>query len=100
MKLKYLLITSVLVFPFSVGAGEMENKQAFEKLDVNKDGTISREEAANQQQLVESWKKYDTNTDDKIEYSEFSAFEEATGGKTFVPREDEDAPGVGAAPTD
>lgn len=67
----------------------------FEALDQDGNGYISSQEAAARQDLVDNWASIDKNGDDKINITEFSAFE---GTGTFVPPEDSEEAGIGAAP--
>lgn len=55
---------------------------SFEELDTNQDGYVSREEAISSEPLVNNWSSADTNADDQLDQSEFSAFEEQQGGAT------------------
>lgn len=91
---KYILAGAAVAFSFGVYAGETESQQMFNKLDTNKDGTISMQEATGQKELLSDWAKVDKNQDGKLEYSEFSAFEPA---QEFVPPEDSEE-SIGAAP--
>lgn len=47
----------------------------FSQLDADKDGVISRNEAAHSESLVEKWNDVDTNEDGQLNQAEFSAFE-------------------------
>lgn len=53
--------------------------QSFNDLDTNKDGQISMQEAAPDQNLVQNWDQADKNKDGQVDESEFSAFEEEYG---------------------
>jgi Ca2+-binding EF-hand superfamily protein len=61
-------------------AGQAQTGQqqglAFSDLDQNGDGRISRDEVRDVKQLAENWSQYDTNSDDALDQSEFSAFEQ------------------------
>jgi Ca2+-binding EF-hand superfamily protein len=79
MKLKDVLIVALIaLFPLAVSAGEMQStyKETFKKLDTNKDGYISKDEAMADKELSKDWSHADKNSDGKVEESEFSAFEE------------------------
>ena len=78
MKSKWVLLacTSAL-FSTAALAGEMnEEQKLFNNFDADNNGTISMEEAANNQQLTQEWINLDTNHDGKLEEAEFSRFEE------------------------
>ena len=65
-----------------MGAGKsMEQMRAtqearFQNIDGDQDGFISRTEAENHPRLTTNWGKADANADDKLDATEFSAFEE------------------------
>jgi len=88
-------IAAAIMASSAVLAGQTSDNAAFKQLDKNSDGYISIEEAAANAALVKSWKKFDKDINEKLEMSEFSAFEEE---QTFVPPENSDAPGIGAEP--
>lgn len=73
-----------------------EPKLTFEALDGDGDGYISQTEAQAQKELSEHWKQADQNKDNKLDISEFSAFE---GRERFTPPENMEEEGIGAAPT-
>lgn len=58
---------------------------SFSELDTDQDGVISRSEAAEQPQLVDSWDQADHDSDGTLDRTEFSAFEESyqETGDTF-----------------
>ena len=94
---KYVLAGVAIAFSVGVCAAENEVQMKFNKLDTNKDGKISLEEAAGQNDLLSDWSTIDANKDLELEYSEFSAFETP---KAFQPP-GEDSPeddSIGAAP--
>ena len=73
MKIKQLVISTAIVACATVAtAGE---NAYFTKLDINGDGALSKEEAAADPVLMESWTTADVNQDGKLEQVEFSAFE-------------------------
>jgi hypothetical protein len=88
------------MFPLGVSAGDKSTtKDSFSKLDKDKNGYISQQEAKSNKDLIEQWDTADADSDGQLEMSEFSAFEEGRAA-TFTPPDDpEDAPGLGAAPT-
>jgi len=93
---KYIVAGVALVFSAGIYAGESDIQTRFNKLDTNKDGKISLEEATGQNDLLGDWSSIDKNKDLELEYSEFSAFETP---KTFVPPDDSpDEDTLGAAP--
>ncbi|MDT8387374.1 MAG: hypothetical protein RQ736_07660 [Thiogranum sp.] len=49
---------------------------SFSELDTDQDGVVSRSEAAEQPQLIDSWDQADSNADGELDRTEFSAFEE------------------------
>lgn len=84
MKGRYVIFSALVIAAGSAGVayaegqsteGQSTESQMFRSLDQNQDGTISKQEAQKDQQLSKNWSQYDTNKDDKIERSEFSAFE-------------------------
>ena len=101
MKIRSFLIVAAVMFPLSIYAGDKSTTQdSFNKLDKDKDGYISQQEAKSDKRLSDQWDTADADSDGKLEMSEFSAFE--TGkATTFTPKDDpEESPGVGAAPSD
>lgn len=103
-----LLIAAAVIFPLSACAegdtpdvlGSESTEQSFKSLDTNNDGYISQKEAKADPMLSKQWDAADANSDGKVEKSEFSAFEAGTTpARTYVPEEDYDEPGIGAAPT-
>lgn len=98
MKIKSFLIVAAVMFPLAVSAGEKSSTQdSFNKLDKNKDGVISQQEAKSDKQLTEQWDSADADSNGQLEMSEFSAFEEGRAA-TFTPPDNPDEPGLGAAP--
>lgn len=98
MKIKGFLVVAAVVFPLCVSAGDKSTTQeSFNKLDKNKDGYISQQEAQADKKLTEQWDSVDADTDGKIEMSEFSAFEAGTA-PSFTPPDNPDEPGLGATP--
>jgi Ca2+-binding EF-hand superfamily protein len=84
MKGRYIIFSALVVAAGSAGFAYAEGQstesqttesQMFKTLDQDQNGTISKEEAQKQQQLSQNWSQYDTNHDDQIDTSEFSAFE-------------------------
>lgn len=58
------------------GVTEEAEIASFSELDQDSSGDISRDEAKDSQRLSEAWDEYDTDGDDRLNRSEFSAFEE------------------------
>jgi Ca2+-binding EF-hand superfamily protein len=48
---------------------------AFEQLDANRDGLISKEEGAVREDVATMWEAADANSDGSLDAAEFSAFE-------------------------
>jgi hypothetical protein len=98
MKIKTLFVVAAVAFPFCVFAGEKSSSQeSFNKLDKDQDGYISQQEAKADKKLMEQWDAADTDDDGQLEMSEFSAFESGKAS-SFTPPENDDEPGLGAAP--
>ncbi|HSQ03794.1 MAG TPA: hypothetical protein VLN59_07155, partial [Burkholderiales bacterium] len=55
---------------------------AFDKLDKNHDGYISRDEARADPQVSRDWSKMDTDHDNKLSRSEFDAHGSGASGAT------------------
>jgi sporulation protein YlmC with PRC-barrel domain len=64
----------------SGATGAQTTQLSFQDLDTNNDGYISQEEAANDPALADNFSQADQNSDDQIDQSEFSAFEESQPG--------------------
>jgi hypothetical protein len=91
-------ITCTAVFIAHVGilpAHAGEDYTVFENVDGNADGYISKSEAKVRKDLQDNWKSIDIDNDDKLDISEFSAFE---GEGRLVPPQDPDMGELGAAP--
>lgn len=72
---------------------------AFEDLDRNRDGVISREEAESAGgALATNWQDADRNSDDQVDQSEFSAFEEQQQQPPSDSMMSPDAPGSMRSP--
>jgi Ca2+-binding EF-hand superfamily protein len=76
MKGRYILFSALVIAAGSAYAGSKSTESdMFKSLDQDQSGSISQQEAANQQTLSQDWAKYDSNQDGQINASEFSAFE-------------------------
>jgi Ca2+-binding EF-hand superfamily protein len=75
----------------------------FSDLDKDNDGYVSIIEAEGQLDMLRNWVDIDKDSNGKLEFSEFSAFEtrseqDSQKAKSFEPLQDEDEPEIGAAP--
>jgi hypothetical protein len=68
-----ILVAGALSLSAPVGAGD--DPTTFETLDADGNGYISEKEAAARNDLLERWIVIDTNTDNQLDITEFSAFE-------------------------
>ncbi|ADE14727.1 conserved hypothetical protein [Nitrosococcus halophilus Nc 4] len=82
---------------FSAGQGmeEGQQQQTFSGLDQNQDGYISEEEARDWRTLSSKFDEADRNSDQKIDRSEFSAFEIMEEEKSMRPQEEGQPSGGG-----
>lgn len=74
-----LLAFGVAAFPAMAGEPEVDKPdvdKAFNALDHDGDGYISRSEATGRSDLREHWATVDSDKDGKLTESEFSAFED------------------------
>jgi hypothetical protein len=92
------IVILVLLLPYNGWADELsgENEKLFREFDQNQDSVISIDEANRNEWLFQQFSKIDKNRDEKLEKSEFSAYEPEN---RFEPPA-EDQPNVGAAPLD
>lgn len=88
-----LVLLLLVVMPGLAVAGN--DAKTFEELDQDGDGMISKSEVLPNTVLQKQWSTADADANDKLDISEFSAFE-ASG--RFTPPEDMEEPGLGAAP--
>ncbi len=70
---KELLFATLAV----VVSGAVYADTTFNQLDADKDGAISKAEAASAPALNDLWDTYDSNEDGKLDEAEFSRFEVA-----------------------
>jgi len=92
---KYI-VAVVVVLMFGFGHVFAETKVTFDQFDEDGDGYITKSEAADSSNMTKNWKQADKDSDNKLDVSEFSAFE---GKERFVPADDMEEPEPGAAPT-
>jgi hypothetical protein len=94
MKIYSLIVTAGAML-LSGTLWAAEPPMTFEALDTDGDGYISNTEAGAREDLTKGWQAIDKNTDNKLDITEFSAFE--SEGR-FTPPEESEEPGIGAAP--
>jgi len=95
MKKSHVII-GIIILAFSTLSFAQDKEITFDQLDDDVDGYLSQGEAGDRPDLKKNWKSIDTNADDKLDISEFSAFE---AKERFTPPEDMEEPEIGAAPT-
>ena len=93
---------AVLMVSSLCAEGESQ-AELFSSLDKDNDGYVSINEADGQLDMLRHWVDIDKDTNGKLGFSEFSAFEtqseeDSHKAKTFVPPEEEDDYTLGAAP--
>ena len=59
----------------SSASSSMSDTGGFAKLDKDRDGSVSKKEAAANKDLTKQWDTLDTNKDGKLDPGEFAAFE-------------------------
>jgi len=91
--MKNIIYLMLALFTLSVAAEQMP--MTFEELDTDGDGYISKAEASKKAALSQGWLRADKDDDDRLDISEFSAFE---GEEMFAPPEDAEIAEPGAAP--
>ena len=94
MNIKYIVVAAVLL-PLSAVAEKATNEGLFNSLDQDRNGMITKAEAAKDKNLIAEWSKIDTDNNGTIEPSELAAYKPA---QVFQPAEGENEP-IGAAPT-
>ena len=85
----------VALFMMSFAIAGTTDKTMFNQFDTDGDGYISKQEASQREDLQKNWEQADKDNDNKLDVSEFSAFESR---EMFQPAEVEE-PEPGAAPT-
>jgi len=78
-KSAFALLASLMLASTAFAGGSSETSDHFNALDANQDGAISVEEGQKDPTLSESWAEADTNQDNSIDPTEFSAFESMLG---------------------
>jgi hypothetical protein len=73
--IKYIVGLGLVLLYLPAYSGDDPNKEKFNRLDTNQDGYVSTEEATGNKDMLSKWTDIDKNSDGKLEYSEFSAFE-------------------------
>ena len=73
----FLITIPVIFFPMSIlkADNSTENEKLFRQYDMNHDNVISIDEAVKYEMLFRQFTKIDNNHNEKLERSEFSAFE-------------------------
>jgi len=51
---------------------EVNSADLWKTLDINEDGSISKEEAASSKEVVDSWENLDVNKDEQLDSEEFA----------------------------
>ncbi|HEY9198385.1 MAG TPA: calmodulin [Gammaproteobacteria bacterium] len=72
-------IATALVL-LAASAVQAETQPGFQSLDADANGYLSQQEAASNADVAKRWTDLDTNKDNMLDKSEFSAFEIDTGG--------------------
>ncbi len=68
---------------------------SFDEMDIDGDGYLSNVEANARPDLTEAWRRIDADSNNRLDISEFSAFE---AKERFSPPEESEEPEPGAAP--
>ena len=78
MKCQWKMLALAAAFvPFIAVAGEAQPEGSlFKTLDTDMNGSISAEEAANNEMLTKEWSKLDADNSGGLEEAEFARFEE------------------------
>ena len=95
MKAILSLAAVAVMLPLGLLADETQRPVTFQQLDMDNDGYVSIIEATGHTNLLRKWSDVDTDTDGRLEATEFSAFEIEP---TYVPPVDPDEAEIGAAP--
>lgn len=72
-------ITTVFLL-LAASAAQAETRPGFQNLDADANGYLSQQEAASNADVAKRWNDLDTNKDNMLDKTEFSAFEIDTGG--------------------
>jgi len=89
---RFVLFAGAVLLSGTVASADFP--MTFEAGDTDGDGYISNKEASAREDLTKRWQAIDKNTDNKLDITEFSAFE--SEGR-FTPPEESEEPGLGAA---
>lgn len=96
MKTVQYLFFSLLLTPWLItNADTLPESAAFEDVDSDGSGYITKSEALHRGDIARHWKEIDRDQDDKINLDEFTAYE--SKGR-FSPPEESETPELGAAP--
>lgn len=84
-----LFLVMILADPALAERGESSyyDRPSFSDLDVDRDGTLDKGEVQGRTPLYGQWNRFDVNNDDRIERSEFAAFELRPGAPPREPFE-------------
>ena len=78
----------------AAGSGEMWNTQHFDRLDKNRDGRISREEAQGDTALTGAWSKLDTANSGSVSREDFDKYARTLNPNSANPMQN-NVPGKG-----
>ncbi len=70
-----IFMVALVMSMFTIGSVFAGEKSAFSSLDTDGDGFISKTEAAANEGLSSAWSQVDADMNEKLDESEFSAFE-------------------------
>lgn len=72
--MKHLAVLFCICLSISFNVMALDVKQRFDHLDRNKDGYLTKNELDAQPQLLNQFKRWDTNKDNKISLEEFKNY--------------------------
>ncbi len=70
-----IFMVALVMSMFTIGTAFAGEKAGFSSLDTDGDGFISKTEAAANEGLSSAWSQVDADMNEKLDESEFSAFE-------------------------